>query len=69
MSEKRLKIKSWVAEIGRTIFIVFGLTYFVFYFIDITKKGFISNFLSLNYILALFVISGVLYLIKPKDSD
>ncbi|MBU1178597.1 hypothetical protein KJ903_05310 [Patescibacteria group bacterium] len=62
--KKFAKTRKYLAEIGRLVFWAYGLTYFLFYFIDQIKKGFISDFLSLNIILIIFVIGGVLYLLK-----
>ncbi|MFA6296251.1 MAG: hypothetical protein WC663_02785 [Patescibacteria group bacterium] len=54
--------------IFQQIFGIFLIGYLFFFLIDQIFDNFVSNFINLNYILAIVIISGIL-LILIKDND
>ncbi len=60
MKKKVSTIKDLVTEVIKDIFKIFGIIYVVFFLLDLARLGFVVNFLNLNIILIICIVSGII---------
>ncbi len=63
---KSKNLQQSTSEITRDIFEVFSIFYLILLLVNQIKIGFVSDFLNLNHILIIVVVSGLLSLWKEK---
>jgi len=61
---KNKNLQQSTSDIARDIFEVFSIFYLILLLINQIKIGFVSDFLNLNYILIIVVLSGIVSLYK-----
>ncbi|MBU1499475.1 hypothetical protein KKE48_01235, partial [Patescibacteria group bacterium] len=56
-----------ILSAGKSLFVVALIVYLVFFLLEITFPGFISNNFNLNYVLVVVLILGVLASLAPDE--
>ena len=57
----------FIAEIIKTIFVASFLTFIIFFILEYFKTGLITNYLNINLILIIYLISAIILALSIKD--
>lgn len=61
--------KDLTVEIAKDIFKISGISYVIFFILDFLNPGFVVNFLNLNLILIICIISGIITALIYKKNN